>query len=100
MQALLPVCGRFSFWECAVQSFRNARRSIAVGTGNPREKGRDSPLNRKRLGRNELARETHFRKAGPTEKTGHERTKERRQQDRLEERDARQQPDEAERTEE
>ncbi len=45
-------------------------------------------MNRRRLGRSELAREAHFRKAGPTEKTGHERIKERRQEDRLEERDA------------
>jgi hypothetical protein len=43
---------------------------------------------RRKLGRNELAREVHFRKAGPTEKTGHEKTKEQRREDKLEEREA------------
>ena len=43
---------------------------------------------RRNTGRNELARDAHFRKAGPTEKTGREKIKEQRSQDKLEERDA------------
>ena len=39
----------------------------------------------KQLGRSEGARQAHFRKAGPTEKTGHEKIKETRQADKLEE---------------
>ena len=40
---------------------------------------------RRKLGRSELARTVHFRKAGPTEKQGRQRRKARRQKDRLEE---------------
>ena len=43
---------------------------------------------RRTTGRNELARDAHFRKAGPTEKTGREKIKEQRREDKLEERDA------------
>lgn len=43
---------------------------------------------RRKTGRNELARKVHFRKAGPTERTGREKTKELRRQDKLEERDS------------
>lgn len=42
----------------------------------------------KRLGRNQLAQDAHFRKAGPTEKTGHEKIKAGRQADKLEEHEA------------
>lgn len=42
----------------------------------------------RRLGRNEIARDAHFRKAGPTEKTGHDKIKETRQADKLEEQEA------------
>src|SRR5947208_2668100 len=43
---------------------------------------------KRKTGRNELAREVHFRKAGPTEKTGREKAKEQRREDKLQERDA------------
>src|ERR1044071_3612708 len=42
----------------------------------------------KQLGRNKIAQDAHFRKAGPTEKTGHEKIKAERQADKLEEQDA------------
>ena len=51
---------------------------------------------KRKRGRNELAREAHFRKAGPTEKTGRELRKEQRQQDRLDEKQALQEPVEEE----
>ena len=41
---------------------------------------------RRKLGRSEMAREVHFRKAGPTEKTGREKIKEKRRLDKLDER--------------
>jgi hypothetical protein len=40
---------------------------------------------RRKLGRNEIARQAHFLKAGPTEKQGRQRKKAVRQKDRLEE---------------
>lgn len=43
---------------------------------------------KRNMGRNLVAREAHFRKAGATEKTGRERIKERRQEDHQEEREA------------
>lgn len=45
-------------------------------------------MKRKNTGRNELARQAHFRKAGPTEKVDDDRIKEQRQQDKLDERQA------------
>ena len=42
----------------------------------------------KQLGRNKIAQEAHFRKAGPTEKTGHEKIKAERQADKLDEQEA------------
>jgi hypothetical protein len=47
---------------------------------------------RKKTGRSELARKAHFLKAGPTEKTGRDAAKARRQKDRLEERESIKQP--------
>jgi hypothetical protein len=44
---------------------------------------------RRKLGRNEIARQAHFLKSGLMEKTGRRRRKARRQQDRLEEQQAR-----------
>ena len=43
---------------------------------------------KKKLGRNLIARAAHFLPAGPTERTGRRKTKERRRQDRLDERKA------------
>ncbi len=40
---------------------------------------------RRKLGRNQIARVAHFKKAGPTEKTGRLRRKAVRQKDKLEE---------------
>lgn len=43
---------------------------------------------KKKTGRNLIAREAHFRKAGPTEKVGRDRAREIRRQDHLEEAEA------------
>ena len=48
---------------------------------------------RRKLGRNLIAREAHFRKAGPTEKTGRQKRKAVRQKDKLEEKQSMQQPE-------